>query len=86
MHRLWPNEYLPGDLAQTLPSPAHFKQASPLVTSRNPEERGLTARHRTMREPRHGKTGYACRETSVAANLAALRHLPRAVMPADAIP
>jgi G6PDH family F420-dependent oxidoreductase len=30
-HRLWPNEYLPGELAQILPSPAHFEQASSLV-------------------------------------------------------
>jgi G6PDH family F420-dependent oxidoreductase len=31
-HRLWPNEELPGELAQILPTPAHFKQASSLVT------------------------------------------------------
>jgi G6PDH family F420-dependent oxidoreductase len=31
-HRLWPNEVLPGELAQVLPQPAHFEQASELVT------------------------------------------------------
>jgi G6PDH family F420-dependent oxidoreductase len=32
VHRLWPNESLPGELAQVLPTPAHFEQASQLVT------------------------------------------------------
>src|SRR5581483_10541655 len=31
-HRLWPNEQLPGELAQILPTPAHFEQASQLVS------------------------------------------------------
>jgi G6PDH family F420-dependent oxidoreductase len=31
-HRLWPNEVLPGELAQILPTPEHFEQASELVT------------------------------------------------------
>jgi G6PDH family F420-dependent oxidoreductase len=31
-HRLWPNEELPGELAQILPTPAHFEQASQLVS------------------------------------------------------
>jgi G6PDH family F420-dependent oxidoreductase len=31
-HRLWPNEQLPGELAQVLPTPPHFEQASSLVT------------------------------------------------------
>jgi G6PDH family F420-dependent oxidoreductase len=31
VHRLWPNEGLPGELAQILPTPAHFEQASELV-------------------------------------------------------
>jgi G6PDH family F420-dependent oxidoreductase len=30
-HRLWPNEHLPGELAQILPTPRHFEQASSLV-------------------------------------------------------
>jgi len=30
--RLWPNEALPGELAQALPTPAHFEQATSLVT------------------------------------------------------
>ena len=32
VHRLWPNEGLPGELAQVLPTPAHFEQVSSLVT------------------------------------------------------
>lgn len=31
-HERWPNEGLPGELAQILPTPAHFEQASTLVT------------------------------------------------------
>lgn len=31
-HRLWANSGLPGELAQVLPSPQHFEQASSLVT------------------------------------------------------
>jgi len=31
-HRIWPNEALPGELAQVLPTPAHFEQACELVT------------------------------------------------------
>jgi G6PDH family F420-dependent oxidoreductase len=32
VHKIWPNENLPGELAQVLPEPAHFEQASELVT------------------------------------------------------
>jgi G6PDH family F420-dependent oxidoreductase len=32
VHRLWPNEALPGELPQVLPTPAHFEQATQLVT------------------------------------------------------
>jgi G6PDH family F420-dependent oxidoreductase len=31
-HRLWPNDGLPGELAQILPTSAHFEQASELVS------------------------------------------------------
>jgi G6PDH family F420-dependent oxidoreductase len=31
-HHLWPNEALAGELAQLLPSPRHFEQATALVT------------------------------------------------------
>jgi G6PDH family F420-dependent oxidoreductase len=31
VHRLWPNEALPGELAQILPTPTHFEQACELV-------------------------------------------------------
>jgi G6PDH family F420-dependent oxidoreductase len=30
-HRLWPNDGLPGELSQILPTPRHFEQASELV-------------------------------------------------------
>ena len=30
--RLWPNEALPGELAQVLPTPRHFEQATQLIT------------------------------------------------------
>ena len=33
VHRLWSNEALPGELAQILPTPEHFEQASELVTT-----------------------------------------------------
>ncbi len=32
VHHLWPNDGLPGELAQVLPTPQHFEQASQLVT------------------------------------------------------
>ena len=32
VHRLWPSEGLPGELAQVLPTPEHFEQATELVT------------------------------------------------------
>jgi len=32
VHRLWPNSALPGEISQELPTPAHFEQASSLVT------------------------------------------------------
>ena len=32
VHRIWPNEALPGELAQILPTPEHFEQATSLVT------------------------------------------------------
>ena len=32
VHRMWPNEALSGELAQVLPSPRHFEQATQLVT------------------------------------------------------
>ena len=37
-HRLWPNEALPGELAQVLPTPAHFEQATQLVTEEMMDE------------------------------------------------
>src|ERR671929_217769 len=32
VHRIWPNEALPGELAQILPTPTHIEQACELVT------------------------------------------------------
>lgn len=37
-HRRWPTEQLPGELNQILPTPAHFEQASRLVTRRQVAE------------------------------------------------
>jgi G6PDH family F420-dependent oxidoreductase len=37
-HRLWANAGLPGELAQVLPSPKHFEQASELVTEESTRE------------------------------------------------
>ena len=31
VHRLWPNSGLPGELAQILPTPAHFEQAAEII-------------------------------------------------------
>ncbi|MGY1579444.1 LLM class F420-dependent oxidoreductase [Streptomyces sp. MN13] len=32
VRRLWPNEFLPGEMGQVLPSPSHFEQLAPLIT------------------------------------------------------
>jgi len=37
-HRLWPNAGLPGELAQVLPTPEHFEQASELVTMESTQD------------------------------------------------
>jgi G6PDH family F420-dependent oxidoreductase len=37
-HRLWANSGVPGELAQVLPSPRHFEQASQLVTEQMTRE------------------------------------------------
>jgi G6PDH family F420-dependent oxidoreductase len=37
-HRLWANSGVPGELAQVLPSPQHFEQASELVTRESTAE------------------------------------------------
>lgn len=37
-HRLWPNAGLPGEMAQILPTPEHFEQASQLVTEESTRE------------------------------------------------
>ncbi|TWG91495.1 G6PDH family F420-dependent oxidoreductase [Nocardioides sp. J9] len=37
-HRLWANAGIPGELAQVLPSPRHFEQASQLVTRESTAE------------------------------------------------
>jgi G6PDH family F420-dependent oxidoreductase len=37
-HRLWANAGVPGELAQVLPSPAHFEQVSALVTEESTRE------------------------------------------------
>ncbi len=37
-YRLWPNQGLPGELAQILPTPEHFEQATELVTEQMIQE------------------------------------------------
>lgn len=37
-HRLWPNAGLPGEMAQVLPTPEHFEQATELVTMESTRE------------------------------------------------
>ncbi|MFI1375407.1 LLM class F420-dependent oxidoreductase [Streptomyces longwoodensis] len=32
VHKLWPNQFLPGEMGQILPTPSHFEQLEPLVT------------------------------------------------------
>jgi G6PDH family F420-dependent oxidoreductase len=43
-HRLWPNAGLPGELAQVLPTPEHFEQASQLVTEDSTRESVVAGR------------------------------------------
>jgi len=54
-HRLWANSGLPGELAQVLPSPKHFEQASTLVTEDMTRESVMCGpdvkRHRESFEP-----------------------------------
>lgn len=38
VHERWPNMFLPGEPAQVLPTPAHFEQASQLVTEQQVRE------------------------------------------------
>ena len=44
-HRLWSNAGLPGELAQVLPSPRHFEQASQLVTEESTRESVVAGSH-----------------------------------------
>lgn len=37
----WPNMFLPGELGQVLPTPAHFEQATRLVTEQHVKEAGI---------------------------------------------
>jgi G6PDH family F420-dependent oxidoreductase len=37
----WPNMFLPGELGQVLPTPAHFEQATRLVTEQHVTDAGL---------------------------------------------
>ena len=58
-HRLWPNEALTGELAQILPSPHHFEQATELVTEQHiadalpcgPDPRSMSRRSRRTSMP-----------------------------------
>ena len=56
-HRLWANAGLPGELAQVLPSPRHFEQASQLVTEESTARvRGRGQRPRGAPGAGHGRT------------------------------
>ncbi|MEV2253250.1 TIGR03557 family F420-dependent LLM class oxidoreductase [Streptomyces sp. NPDC050147] len=41
VHRKWPSQFLPGELGQVLPDPAHFEQASTLVTEETVAEQAV---------------------------------------------
>lgn len=41
VHQRWPNMFLPGELGQVLPTPAHFEQASGLITEQHVIDAGL---------------------------------------------
>jgi G6PDH family F420-dependent oxidoreductase len=41
VHERWPNMLLPGELAQILPTPAHFEQATSLVTQQDVIDAGV---------------------------------------------
>ena len=67
VYRLWPNEGLPGELAQILPTPRHFEQAVELVTEDmiresvplRPGPRRATSR-RCRRTPTPASTSSTC--------------------------
>lgn len=42
VHEYWPNGSLPGELAQVLPTPAHFEQAAEMVEREDVAESGTT--------------------------------------------
>ena len=50
--RLWPNEGLPGELAQVLPTPSHFEQACELVTAEQHRHAGRARPRRARRVAR----------------------------------
>ncbi|WP_261719869.1 TIGR03557 family F420-dependent LLM class oxidoreductase [Streptomyces sp. FZ201] len=41
VRRLWPNQFLPGEMGQILPSPRHFEQLAPLVTEQAVSENSV---------------------------------------------
>ena len=59
--RLWPSEALPGELAQVLPTPAHFEQACSLVTEEMVAERvpcGPDLQRHVQAIERYAKAGF----------------------------
>ncbi len=81
VHRLWPNEALPGELAQVLPTPEHFEQASRSSPRRCRRERpcGPDIDHTSRRSGR-SPTPASTRSTSTrsAPSRTLLRGLPGA--------
>jgi G6PDH family F420-dependent oxidoreductase len=62
VYRLWPNAQLPGELGQILPTPAHFEQASELVTEdmvRSSVVCGDDAQEHTQAVQAYAKAGFA---------------------------
>jgi G6PDH family F420-dependent oxidoreductase len=60
-HRLWANSGLPGELAQVLPDPEHFEQASGLVTLESTQDSvvaGSDPKHHLEQIQQYADAGY----------------------------
>ena len=55
-HRLWPNAGLPGEMAQILPTPEHFEQATELVTEEMTRDSVVAGTTRPTTSSRPGRT------------------------------
>jgi G6PDH family F420-dependent oxidoreductase len=60
-HRLWPNAGLPGEMAQVLPTPEHFEQATQLVTEQSTRDSvvaGNDPEHHLQQVQQYADAGY----------------------------